>query len=658
MAVGDKLPVVMGAEKGVPGGIATLGADGKLEPDQAPDFSGEYQGLYPINILASNTDLNTMITPGMWGTNSSAGTSTLQNCPISTGYITLIVKHAYPTNTLLQEVYSWPNSTAFSKFWRSKYGDSDWTEWIEEYTPVLDYYGASASPDIDTVLDDLMLISAEYSKNCPVTGGYVLIQQFFFSSVSATSARIQIAYAFPVSSSASSIPKGMAIRRYSNGAWAEWEKIYSSGNKPTASDVGAIPTTEKGTASGVATLGEDGKVPAGQLPDMDYVPTTRTVNDKALSSDISLTADDVGAVPTARTVNGKALSSDITLYGSDINVSTGGAKMDDALNAKADTDLGNLDDLALALYNIGTSGRGNLLDNWYFLDVGSQEGGGHFPINQKGQTTYTTTANYMPIIDRWLSYQIGSQVTLEADGSGLDTISPSGSSGSYMSLIQRLELPLGYVLGKTMTLSAVVNDELETVTAQIPYSVTSDQVFMSQSFGGGMGAIVFRYTVSNGLFVELRTTTGNTNSWGAVKLEFGSEQTLRATAEDSEYYLLDLPINFQQELEKCQRYDMIFSGNGTAIGYGIAQTADTVFCEIPTPVTMRTAPAITQADVGLFGAGGLYVTSALAVTNISTTLLSTNGVGCVATTSGATPGAAYILIFKSADGSLELSAQL
>ena len=47
-------------------------------------------------------------------------------------------------------------------------------------------------------------------------------------------------------------------------------------DKPTyaASEVGAIPTTEKGAANGVATLGADGKVPSAQLPAMDYVPTS------------------------------------------------------------------------------------------------------------------------------------------------------------------------------------------------------------------------------------------------------------------------------------------------------------------------------------------------------------------------------------------------
>ena len=46
-------------------------------------------------------------------------------------------------------------------------------------------------------------------------------------------------------------------------------------DKPTyaASEVGAIPTTEKGAASGVATLGADGKVPTGQLPEISSVKT-------------------------------------------------------------------------------------------------------------------------------------------------------------------------------------------------------------------------------------------------------------------------------------------------------------------------------------------------------------------------------------------------
>ena len=46
-------------------------------------------------------------------------------------------------------------------------------------------------------------------------------------------------------------------------------------NKPsyTANDVSAVPAEEKGAPEGVATLGTDGKVPAGQLPEISSVKT-------------------------------------------------------------------------------------------------------------------------------------------------------------------------------------------------------------------------------------------------------------------------------------------------------------------------------------------------------------------------------------------------
>lgn len=87
----------------------------------------------------------------------------------------------------------------------------------------------------------------------------------------------------------------------------------------TAADVGARPDTWTPTASEVGA-----------------VPTSRTVNGKALSQNITLsasdvgarpstwtpTAADVGAVPTSRTINGKALSSNITLTADDVNAAS------------------------------------------------------------------------------------------------------------------------------------------------------------------------------------------------------------------------------------------------------------------------------------------------------------------------------------------------
>ena len=81
----------------------------------------------------------------------------------------------------------------------------------------------------------------------------------------------------------------------------------------TSGDVGAVPTSRKVNNK---PLSADITLGAG---DVGAVPTSRKVNNKALSSDITLAAGDVGAVPTSRTVNGKALSSNITLNAGDVN---------------------------------------------------------------------------------------------------------------------------------------------------------------------------------------------------------------------------------------------------------------------------------------------------------------------------------------------------
>ena len=121
----------------------------------------------------------------------------------------------------------------------------------------------------------------------------------------------------------------------------------------SAADVSAIPTSEKNTANGIAGLNSSGKLV--QMPtasDIGAVPTTRKINNKSLSGDLTLsaadvsaiptseknaangiaglnssgklmqmpTASDIGAVPTGRTVNGKALSGNITLTPADIGV--------------------------------------------------------------------------------------------------------------------------------------------------------------------------------------------------------------------------------------------------------------------------------------------------------------------------------------------------
>ena len=84
--------------------------------------------------------------------------------------------------------------------------------------------------------------------------------------------------------------------------------------------------------AGKASLGADGKVPAGQLPEMDYDPSgSAAAVQTALTSHTSnkanphgVTAAQVGAVPTSRTVNGKALSANISLTAANVGADPAG----------------------------------------------------------------------------------------------------------------------------------------------------------------------------------------------------------------------------------------------------------------------------------------------------------------------------------------------
>ena len=51
----------------------------------------------------------------------------------------------------------------------------------------------------------------------------------------------------------------------------------------------------------------------------------------------------------------------------------------------ANKELSNLSNYQKTLRNIGGRPNRNLLDNWYFVGGGSQQGGGSFPVNQRGR---------------------------------------------------------------------------------------------------------------------------------------------------------------------------------------------------------------------------------------------------------------------------------
>lgn len=88
-----------------------------------------------------------------------------------------------------------------------------------------------------------------------------------------------------------------------------------------AADVGAIPTTTKGAANGVATLGADGKVPAGQLPaptggGVTLAQVTTEIG-KNIASTVGTTNQPPAAlVPTSLAIGANSIAGDGDIYNS------------------------------------------------------------------------------------------------------------------------------------------------------------------------------------------------------------------------------------------------------------------------------------------------------------------------------------------------------
>lgn len=238
--------------------------------------------------------------------------------------------------------------------------------------------------------------------------------------------------------------------------------------------------------------------------------------------------------------------------------------------------------------------RPNLLDNWYFVGGGSQQGGGQFPINQRGKTSYTG-AGYS--IDRWRIWN--ANVTASLASGGL-TLRNSDSSALQQFVQYLTAADTSALSGKTATLSMLMGGQLYSTTGTLgsAFSVETPTCKLQTSVGNG-GLVAAQ------IWPFKSTTTGTIQ---AIKLELGSTQTL-AHQENGVWVLNEYP-NHQQELARCQRFyynvNKISVNGYRTCGLAIATTYSTLSMVLPLPVPMRTTPAVTYIGEWWVSGGSGY----------------------------------------------------
>lgn len=289
---------------------------------------------------------------------------------------------------------------------------------------------------------------------------------------------------------------------------------------------------------------------------------------------------------------------------------------------------------------VNTFVRPNLLDNWYFVGGGSQQGGGQFPINQRGQTSYTNGYG----IDRWYDSSGVSQ-SLRSDCVRLTTTSSTAGRSMRQSPENSEKLQ-----GKTVTLSVLFGN--------VPNNAVYCGLFMGAEPNGATSTISISGNATSGSLMKVTATlNGNfstypyitaligfvNNSAGvgvtadvkAAKLEIGSTQTL-AHQENGVWVLNEVP-NYQQELAKCRRYqlELVPTGDTTnsCVGTGSPTSSSNANIFVPTPSEMRTVPTVTNAGTWKLVRDGQAVSSGTTVSEISVVSKSANGITLACTAS-------------------------
>lgn len=213
----------------------------------------------------------------------------------------------------------------------------------------------------------------------------------------------------------------------------------------------------------------------------------------------------------------------------------------------------------------------NLLDNWYFGN----------PVNQRGLRSYANSSGFYGI-DRWRI------------ASGLSNFCYVEINDGYVSFVNANTTPGSYIYFEQ-------NFEYDITPTGVPRTVSiMDKGGILRSYTGPNNV---SWEYDDGIYVyqgsqkslNFRLDAGKRLDMKAVKLELGSQQTLAHQDASGNWVLNDPPPNPALELAKCQRY---FIPDQQRDCYGRGEEGHAYYVVCPTPVSLRTMPAISTSVMG------------------------------------------------------------
>lgn len=385
--------------------------------------------------------------------------------------------------------------------------------------------------------------------------------------------------------------------------------------------------------------------------------TARKIGNASFNGSADITLSAMGAAPTSHAASG-------TTYGAGSASNYGHVKLSDSTSTASGVSGGtaatptavkaayNRATTVVANHNTDTASHEdirqriigkNLLDNWCFIGGGSQQGGGQFPINQRGEKTYKINGY---TIDRWRTSGIYITISLETEGLHISSVSNSNCYFYQM-------LPYSLVAGKQATFSVLAKSGLYSRTFKYPVALPSANAqipgFVLNTPFGGLNS----YSRKDSFFdVGMYVNTNLEDTFIAAKLELGPVQTL-AHKEGDEWVLNDPPPEYGEELAKCQRYYLPViddSKNLPNMVFAMRVSPTGLWLFVPTQVAMRATPTVIYD--GVFDTALLYsVTDTFIITKVNNVFVTPGGVMFWVTVSGATmPNNDFVTRMYGADG--------
>ena len=242
------------------------------------------------------------------------------------------------------------------------------------------------------------------------------------------------------------------------------------------------------------------------------------------------------------------------------------------IGASATSMQGSYDDVKNQILNELAVSNNNLLIN------------GDFQVNQRGQETYTkpSTSGLFYTFDRWCVY---SQTAYNSSITKIENGIRISNEVSGMNFFQIVEMDWNLLLNKSVTLSAKINGEVSSITAQLPSIIPTEQ------------NTNFKTLQKNGYAIRIEIRRSNNISYLCAGLYCGG------CILDIEYLKLEFgdkatPFNhktYAEELASCQRYYQ--SVEGYRVGVCSPRTDNQIRGCMQYITKMRSRPTITQLQL-------------------------------------------------------------